>query len=166
MWLDVNEIHTGYLPLGTGSGKPLGMLDGENKRGGQILLPEGWHDSAMVRRQGSHRWSAASYVSPTREGAPNLGMCPDGNQTSNLLLSVTMPNELSHTGQGLFICFFNGCIILYNLSGRIICSLKFYFSCIIGYFCLLIWFSVFHVGGISQEILCWLNSKVATMMGG
>ena len=41
----------------------------------------------------------------TGDQAHNLSMCPDQNQTRDLLLCRTMPNQLSHTIQAAELIF-------------------------------------------------------------
>lgn len=59
-----------------------------------------------------HR-SVASGMHPTWDGAPNLGMCPDGNRTSDLPVHDARPPQLSHTGQSPMMILEN--IFLYSL---------------------------------------------------
>ena len=42
---------------------------------------------------------------PAGDQAHNSGMCPTGNQTGNVSLCRTTPNQLSYVGQGL-VCSF------------------------------------------------------------
>ena len=62
---------------------------------------------------------------PTQDLACNPGMCPDGNQTGNLLVwRRTTPNLLSHTSQGLFL-YISTSLVHYFLF-ILISKLKFY----------------------------------------
>ena len=56
--------------------------------------------------------SVASLTLPTWDLACNPGMCPEWNQTSNLLVSGTMPKPLSHTRQSCMLFLKNTVITL------------------------------------------------------
>ena len=50
----------------------------------------------------------------TRDQTCNPGMCPDWEWTSNISLCGTMPNQLSHTGQGNHWSFYCLCSVAFS----------------------------------------------------